>query len=119
MDEISRKWRQLLDTKDDKAYTGQWVGFYVVDKEDPVFVLRCGDEFIPECMQKITLTLPLPELCYTVGTHSRCLRGWENPQGEFEGFFHKIKIIHTHRGPKKDGKREEIIFFYGKLATMG
>ena len=57
--------------------------------------------------------------CYTVGTHSRCLRVWERPLGEIEGYFHKVKIIHTNRGPKKEGEREKIIFFYGKLATLG
>lgn len=54
-----------------------------------------------------------------VGTHSRCLREWEHPYGELEGLFHKVKLIHTNRGLKKEGKKEEIIFFYGKLATLG
>jgi hypothetical protein len=36
-----------------------------------------------------------------------------------EGFFHKLKIIHINRGPKKDGEKDEIIFFYGKMATLG
>ena len=57
--------------------------------------------------------------CYMVGTHSRCLRVWERPLGEIEGYFHKFKIIYTNRGPKKEGEREEIIFFYGKIATLG
>lgn len=35
------------------------------------------------------------------------------------GFFHEVKIIHTTRGPKKEGKNEEIILFYGKTATFG
>ena len=59
-DEISRKWRQLLESEEDTAYTGQWLGFYVGGEEDPALVLRCGDDFTPECMQKITLTLPPP-----------------------------------------------------------
>ena len=118
-DEISRKGRQLLESEEDIAYTRQWLGFYVGTKEDPALVFRCGEEFTPECLQRITLTLPLPVQCYTVGTHSRCLREWERPQGELEGFFHKVKIIHTNRGPKKEGIKEEIIFFYGKLATLG
>lgn len=39
--------------------------------------------------------------------------------GEMEGIFHEVKIIHTNRGPKKEGKREPIIFFYGKETTLG
>lgn len=30
------------------------------------------------------------------------------------GFFHKVKIIHTTKGQEK----EEIVFFYGKMATL-
>ena len=88
-------------------------------EEDPALVIRCGEEITPECLQRKILTLPFPVQCYTVGTHSRCLREWERPQGELEGFFHKVKIIHTNREPKREGKREEIIFFYGKLDTLG
>ena len=35
-----------------------------------------------------------------------------------EGFFHKVKIIHTNRRTKKDGEKEKN-FFYGKVATLG
>ena len=56
---------------------------------------------------------------FTVGTHSHCLRLWEHPLGEIEGFFYKVKVVHTNRGPKREGKIEEIIFFYGKLASLG
>ena len=118
-DEISTQWRQLQESKEDTTYAGHWLGFYVGREEDLALVLRCDEDFTHECMQRNTLTLPLPVQCFTVGTHSRCLREWEHPQGELEGFFHKVKIIHTNRGPKKEGKREEIIFFYGKLATLG
>ena len=118
-DEISRYWHHLLVTEEDNTYVGQWVGFYVGTKEDPALVIRCGEEFTPECLQRKTLNLPLLVQCYTVGTHSRCLREWERPQVELEGFFHKVKIFHTNRGPKRKGKREEIIFFYGKLASLG
>ena len=86
--------------------------------EDPVLVIRCNEDFTPECFQRKTITLPIPVPCFKVGQHSRCLRAWENPQGEFEGFFHRVKIMYTHRGPKREGKREEIIFFYGKVATL-
>ena len=54
-----------------------------------------------------------------MGTHSRCLREWENPVGEFEGFFFEVKIIVTNRGPKKEGEKNEVMFFYGKEATLG
>lgn len=37
---------------------------------------------------------------------------------EMTGFFHEVKIIHTNRGPKKDGENEEVIFFYAKVATL-
>jgi hypothetical protein len=70
-------------------------------------------------MQWHNLTLPIPVQCFTVGTHSWCLREWEHPLGEMEGFFHKVKINHTNRGPKKEEKRDEVIFFYRKVATLG
>lgn len=44
---------------------------------------------------------------------------WEYPLGELAGFSHEVKIIHTNRGPKKDGEQDKIIFFYGKKATLG
>ena len=72
-DEISRYWRHLLITEEDTTYAGQWVGLYVGMEEDPALVIRCGEEFTPECMQRKVLTLPLPVQCYMVGTHSRCL----------------------------------------------
>lgn len=34
-------------------------------------------------------------------------------------FFHIVKVIHTTRGPKKEGEQEEIVFFYGKAASLG
>ena len=63
--------------------------------------------------------LPFPVQCLIVGTHSCCLREWEHPLGEMEGFFYKVKIIHTNRGPKNDGVKEEVIFFYNKVGTLG
>jgi hypothetical protein len=35
------------------------------------------------------------------------------------GLFHKVKIIHTTKGPMKEGVRKEIKFFYGKMANLG
>lgn len=34
------------------------------------------------------------------------------------GFFHEVKIFHTNKGPKKEGEKEEIIFFYDKVAAL-
>ena len=116
---LSEKWRHRLEEDSDTTFQGQWVGFYTEGEGDPVLVTYCTREFTPTCMQFHHLSLPIPVQCYTVGTYSRCLREWENPVGDFVGVFHHVKIIHTTRGPKKEGVREEIRFFYGKMATMG
>ena len=82
-------------------------------------VFRCDKDFTPECIQWYSVTLPFPVQCYTVGKHSRCLRLWEHPLGEIQGYFHKVKTVHTQRGPVVDGEKVEFIFFYGKEATLG
>lgn len=46
------------------------------------------------------------------------LREWENPEGDLVEFFHKVKKVHTTIGPKKDGGKEEVIFFHGKVANL-
>ena len=45
---------------------------------------------------------------------------WERPVGDIGGIFHVVKNMHTTRVPKKDKEedREEITFFYGKVATL-
>ena len=53
------------------------------------------------------------------GTHSRCLRNWEQPLVEMDGFFHIVKVIDTNRVPKNEGEQEKIIFFYDKLTSLG
>lgn len=53
------------------------------------------------------------------GKLSRCLRIWDHPLVEIEGFFHKVKTVHTHREPLVDGTNVELIFFYGKDVTFG
>ena len=53
-----------------------------------------------------------------VGTHSQYLRGWEKPTRKLIGCFHEVKIIHTTRGPKKEGEKKEVIFFYGKTTMV-
>ena len=108
----------MLENDTDETYQGKWIGFYVDGGEDPTLVLQCETNSTPPCMQLHHLTLPLPVQCFTVGTHSRCLRVWEKPEREMVGFFHQVKIIHTNRGPKKEGENEQITLFYGKLATL-
>ena len=74
------------------------------------------------CVEWYNLPLPFPVSCYTVGTHSRCLRVWERALGEMDGFFHEVKVIRTHRGPTGKGeseKKKKILLFYGKVATLG
>ena len=116
---LSEKWRHRLEEDSNTAYQGQWVGFCTEGEGDPALVIHCTNEFAPTYMQLHHLSLQIPVQCYTVGTYSRCFREWENPVGDIVGFFHKVKIIHTTRGPKKEGVREEIRFFYGKMATLG
>lgn len=70
------------------------------------------------CMQLRHLFMHLPMQCFTVGTHSRRLREWENPTRDMVGFFYEVKTIDTTRGPKRGGIKEEIIFYYGKMATL-
>ena len=99
--------------EEDPAYPGQWVGFYEGDEGEPIFVLRCSTDYTPVCLQRYNIFLPLPVECFTVGKYSRYLREWNNPRGEATGSYHKVKIIHTNRGPTIDGEREEVVFFYG------
>ena len=119
IERISEQWRTRLEKDEDTVYPGHWLGFYTQQEEDPVCVFQCVEGFTPVCHQWHNATLPFPMQCYTVGPHSRCLRVWERPLGEIEGYFHKVKIIHTNRGPKREGEREKISFFYGKLASLG
>lgn len=102
----------------DTTHLGQWIGFYVDGGDDPGFVLQCINDFAPTRLQLHHLYMPLPVQCFTIGNYSRCLREWENPMEEMLGFFHEVKLIYTTRGPKKDGDREEINFFYGKQAPL-
>ena len=117
---LSEEWRGKLEEDMDATYPGMWLSLYEEGKEDPTFVVRCGPEFTPPCLQLHKVTLPIPSNCFTVGTYSRCLREWEHSEGEIDGHFHKVKIMHTSRGPKQEGEedREKVIFFYGKMATL-
>lgn len=98
---IFEQWRHKLEDNLDTIHPGQWIGFYMDGGEDPTFVMQCVTNFPPLCMQVQNLFMPLPVQCFTVGTHSRCLREWEKPTGDMVGFFHEVKIIHTTRGLKK------------------
>ena len=75
---LSEKWRSLLEKDKDETYQGEWLGFYIEGREDPITVLQCVADYTPPCMQAHHLTLPVPMQCYTVGIYSRCLREWEN-----------------------------------------
>ena len=97
-----------------------WLGLYVEGQKDHAFVVRYGTEFTPSSLQFYHISLPILATCYTVRTYSRCLREWEHPIGEVEGYFYEVKVMFTNRGAKKDGEeeREEVIFFYGKVASL-
>ena len=109
---VDVQWQSLLEKEEDTTYAGQWLGFYEEGKEDPTLVFNCDNNFTPVCLQWHNATLPFPVQCFTVGTHSRCLREWDRPLGEIEGYFHKVKVIRTNRGPKREGKREEVAFLW-------
>ena len=113
-------WRAILDDDLNTTYAGTWVGLYGEGREDPIFVVQCTSEFTPLCLQYLNVSLPIPAPYFTVGTHSRCLMAWERPVGDIGGIFHVVKNMHTTRGPKKDKEedKEEITFFYGKVATL-
>ena len=115
---IADQWCNLLEFEEDTAIPGHWLGLYIQGEEDSAFVIRCDKDFTPACLQRYKLTIPIPTQCYTVGTHSRCLRTCDRPNGEVEEIFYMVKVIHTNRGPKKEGEQDEIIFFYGKLAFL-
>lgn len=38
--------------------------------------------------------------------------------GSFPVFFHHVKIMHTTRGPMREGKKEDVTFFYGNEANL-
>lgn len=69
----------------------------------------------PSPMHWHQLSLPVVQKCYKVGTFSRCLSEWEKPIREVTDFsFHEVKIICTTHAKEK----QEITFFYGKMATL-
>ena len=65
------------------------------------------------------ITLLTPVQWYTVGTHSRYLRSWERPIGDFGGFFHMIKVIHTNRGLRRRGSKKSSSSFTAKRPLSG
>ena len=91
---IVEQWRHNLEGDVDATHPRQWIGFYINGEEDATFVMKCVTDFSPQCMQLHNLSMPLHVQCFTVGTHSRCLREWEKPTSEWVGFFHEVKIIH-------------------------
>lgn len=119
MNKVSDQWRYLLESDNGHVLPGQWLGFYENGEEDPTVVFRCDRDFTPKCLQWYNATLPFPVQCYMVGKHYRYLRLWKHLLGKIEGYFHKVKTMHTHRGPLVDCEKIELIFFYGKEATLG
>ena len=115
------QWCNLLEADEDTAYPGHWLGFYTNGEKDPTFILRCNNDFTPICLQRYDIILPIPVQCSTVGTHSRCLRTWERPFGEFQGFFYMIKIIHTNRGAKegRGTRRYHLLLRQKDLSRVG
>jgi hypothetical protein len=118
IDKVSGQWRQLLETEEDPAYSGQWVGFYKDEESDPAFILRCATSYTPVLLQRYNIYHPLPVQCFTIGKHSRCRRTWDNPNERMNGSYHKVKIMCTNRGPTREGVKEEVVFFNGKVATL-
>ena len=104
--------------ENDSAYPGQWVGFYEEEEAVPVFVLRCITDYTPVCLQRYNIFLPLSVQYFTVDKYSMCLRDWDNPRGKTTGSYHKVKVIHTNRGPTINDERKEVVFFYSKVTTF-
>ena len=121
MNMVSRQWRHLLKSDDDttKLFCG-W--FHTNGEEDPAFVCRCTAAFTVSCVQWYNISLPLPVLCYTVGTHSRCLREWDRLLENWTVFSMKLRLsspIEDSMGRRKMRKKKKILFFYGKVTTFG
>ena len=115
---LGDKWRPMLEKDEDTSYRRQWLGFYMGREEDLAFVIQCMPKIMPQCLRIQHIVIPLLVQCFKVGTYSRCLNGWDQPDGEMDGLFHEVRVIHTSRGNKKEGEKEAITFFYGKTATL-
>jgi hypothetical protein len=108
-----------IEIDSDTTHPEQWINFYTNDEEDPNFVFRSATGFPFPCMQWHNLTIPLLVRCFTVATHYNALaREWGHPLGEMDAFFHEVKIIHTNRGPEKEGEKMGVVIFYGKVTTL-
>lgn len=83
------------------THLAQWVGLYSEGVDDVILMVCCSMESTPSCMHQHHIVMPLSDICFMLGTHSRCLNEWENPTSEMIGFFHHVTIIHTIRGPKE------------------
>jgi len=104
---LAEEWRGKLEEDSDITYPGKWLGLYEEGKEDPAFVVRCVSEFTPPCFQLHNLTLPIPTKCYTVGTYSRCIREWEHPEGQVEGFSMRLKLCTPIEALRRRERRRE------------
>lgn len=114
------EWRNKLEDDSNTTHPGQWLGFYVDGGEDPTFVMKCVAGFSPSCMQLQSLSMPILVQCFTVGTHSRCLRGWEKPTRDMDGFFHKVKsYIPLEARRRKVSKRISFLFMLQRPRLNG
>jgi hypothetical protein len=94
----------MLENDLDATCAGQWVGFYLGEK-DPAFILRCTRDFTPLCKHLQHLVMPLPVQCFMVGTHLQCLNDRDKPTREMDGLFHEVKINHTTRGAEQGSRK--------------
>ena len=74
-----------------------WIGFNKIGEMDLVYVMQCSAIFTLSCMHHDHFSMPLLVKGFTLGTHFRCLREWENPIGDMVGNFHEVMIIRTTR----------------------
>ena len=102
---IIDKWRPLLEDVPKVIHLGQWVGFYCDGVDDPAFVLRWSEDFIPSTMHQHHLSLPLTVKCFRVGAPSRCLSEWLHYTGDFHGFSINLKSITPQGGQRRDRRK--------------
>lgn len=111
---VRNKWHDILEKDWETTRHGSWLGLFVEGLSDPVLVCKNGRLFDPRCMEKIRVNLPIQTQCFRVGPQSKSIQEWLNPSGEYEGFFHEVRISKTTRGHS----RHEVLFYYGKKACL-
>ena len=108
INKLAEEWRPVLENNSDTTYGGQWVGFfYVVGKEDPIFVLKCTRDFMPQCLQFQHLVMPLTAQCFTVGTtHDASMNSIKLP-GKWMAFFLKLESFIPLDNKWRRGKKKK------------